>query len=152
MFYIVKGKRFRLFATFGLILTFLISCTTLSPSNFNTQEIKFWTIQLQPQFTNYFNQLITDFETDNPDLSVRWVDIPWSVMEKKTQSAILAKNLPDVVNLNSSFGYLLTETNAWLNLDTILSDSVKINIYLTFGRLVKLMVKVLVSPGMLQQI
>ncbi|NEP78182.1 MAG: sugar ABC transporter substrate-binding protein, partial [Okeania sp. SIO3B3] len=52
-------------------------------------------------------------------------DIPWSVMEKKIQSAILTKTLPDVVNLNSNFGYLLTETNAWLNLDTILSDSVK---------------------------
>lgn len=125
MFYILKRKRFRLFAAFGLILTFLISCTTLSPTNLNTQEIKFWTIQLQPQFTNYFNQLITDFETDNPGLSVRWIDIPWSVMEKKIQSAILAKTLPDVMNLNSSFAYLLTETNAWLNLDTILSDSVK---------------------------
>ncbi|NET43171.1 sugar ABC transporter substrate-binding protein [Okeania sp. SIO2B3] len=125
MFYIVKWQRFRLFAIFGLILTFLISCTTPSPTNLNTQEIKFWTIQLQPQFTNYFNQLITDFETDNPGLSVRWIDIPWSMMEKKIQSAILAKTLPDVVNLNSNFGYLLTETNAWLNLDTILSDSVK---------------------------
>ncbi|NER02483.1 MAG: hypothetical protein F6K17_07525 [Okeania sp. SIO3C4] len=70
MFDIFKWKRFRLFATFGLILTFLISCTTPSPLNLNTQEIKFWTIQLQPQFTNYFNQLITDFETDNPGLSV----------------------------------------------------------------------------------
>ncbi|MDY7009087.1 MAG: sugar ABC transporter substrate-binding protein [Cyanobacteriota bacterium] len=125
MFYILQRKRFRLFAIFGLILTFLISCTTPSAPNLNIQEIKFWTIQLQPQFTNYFNQLITDFETDNPGLSVRWIDIPWSVMEKKIQNAIVTKTLPDVVNLNSNFGYLLTETNAWLNLDTILSDSVK---------------------------
>ncbi|NEP06386.1 MAG: sugar ABC transporter substrate-binding protein [Okeania sp. SIO2G4] len=129
MFYIVKWQRFRLFAIFGLILTFLISCTTLSP-NLNTQEIKFWTIQLQPQFTNYFNQLIADFEADNPGLSVRWVDVPWSEMESKIESAILTETLPDVVNLNSSFAHLLTEPNTWLNLDTILSDSVK-NEYLS---------------------
>ena len=82
-------------------------------------------LQLQPQFTNYFNQLIVDFEADNPGLSVRWVDLPWSQMESKIESAILRESLPDVVNLNSSFAHLLTRPDAWLDLDTILSDSVK---------------------------
>lgn len=123
----VKWKQFGLFTILGLILTIFVSCSTPT-SNLETtenQEIEFWTIQLQPQFTNYFNQLISEFENDNPGLSVRWVDVPWSAMEKKIQSAILTKTLPDVVNLNSNFAYLLTEPNAWLNLDTILSDSVK---------------------------
>ncbi len=124
MFIIVKWKRFRVFAILGLILTFLISCT--SPySNLKTKEIEFWTIQLQPQFTNYFNQLIADFEADNPGLSVRWVDVSWSEMESKIESAILTETLPDVVNLNSSFAHLLTQPNTWLNLDNILSDSVR---------------------------
>ncbi len=124
MFIIVKWKRFGIFAILGLLLTFLIGCYTPS-ANLKTKEIEFWTIQLQPQFTNYFNQLIADFEADNPGLSVRWVDVPWSGMESKIQSAILTKTLPDIVNLNSSFAYLLIEPNAWLNLDTILSDSVR---------------------------
>ncbi|MEM1169057.1 MAG: sugar ABC transporter substrate-binding protein [Cyanobacteria bacterium P01_H01_bin.35] len=124
MFIIVKWKRFRVFAIVLLILTFLISCNTPYP-NLKTKEIEFWTIQLQPQFTDYFNQLIADFEADNPGLSVRWVDIPWSEMENKIESAILTETLPDVVNLNSSFAHLLTKPNAWLNLDTILSDSFK---------------------------
>ncbi|MGD1807494.1 ABC transporter substrate-binding protein [Dapis sp. BLCC M126] len=124
MFIIVQWKRFRVFAILGLILTFLISCS--SPYlNLKTKEIEFWTIQLQPQFTNYFNQLIADFEADNPGLSVRWVDVPWSEMESKIEGAILTETLPDVVNLNSSFAHLLTRPNAWLNLDTILSDSVR---------------------------
>ncbi len=46
-------------------------------------------------------------------------------MESKIQSAILTNTLPDVVNLNSNFAHLLTQSNAWLNLDTILSDSIK---------------------------
>ena len=124
MFVIVKWKRFRVFTIVGLILALLIGCS--SPySNLNTEEIEFWTIQLQPQFTNYFNQLIVDFEADNPGLLVRWVDLPWSQMESKIESAILRESLPDVVNLNSSFAHLLTRPDAWLDLDTILSDSVR---------------------------
>jgi putative chitobiose transport system substrate-binding protein len=122
MFVIVKWKKFQVFTIVGLILALLIGCS--SPySNLNTKEIEFWTIQLQPQFTNYFNQLIVDFEADNPGLSVRWVDLPWSQMESKIESAILRESLPDIVNLNSSFAHLLTRPDAWLDLDTILSDS-----------------------------
>ena len=124
MFIIVEWKRFRVFAIVVLILTFLIGCNIPSP-NLRTKEIEFWTIQLQPQFTNYFNQLIADFEADNPGLSVRWVDVSWSEMESKVESAILTETLPDIVNLNSSFAHLLTQPNTWLNLDTILSDSVR---------------------------
>ncbi len=123
----VKWKQFGVFTLFGILLTILLSCSTPTSNSGSTEtkEIEFWTIQLQPQFTNYFNQLIAEFEADNPSLSVRWIDVPWSAMESKIQSAILTKTLPDVFNLNSNFGYLLGEPNAWLNLDTILSDSVK---------------------------
>jgi len=124
MFVMVKWKRFWVFTITGLILTFLISCNTPS-TRLKTKEIEFWTIQLQPQFTNYFNQLIADFEADNPGLSVRWVDVPWSEMESKIENAILTETLPDIVNLNSSFAHLLTQPNAWLNLDTVLSDSIR---------------------------
>lgn len=126
-----KWKQFKVFTILGLLLTILIGCSTptLNSGTTNIKEIEFWTIQLQPQFTNYFNQLIARFEADNPGLSVRWVDVPWSAMESKVESAILAKTLPDIVNLNSNFSHLLTEPDAWLNLDNILSDSV-INLYL----------------------
>ena len=124
MFVIVKWKRFRVLTIMGIILTLLIGCSFPYP-NLKIREIEFWTIQLQPQFTNYFNQLITDFEADNPGLSVRWVDSPWSEMESNIESAILTETLPDIVNLNSNFAHLLNQPNAWLNLDTILSDSVR---------------------------
>lgn len=123
----VKWKQFGVLTILGLLLTILLSCSSPNPNlgTTETQEIEFWTIQLQPQFTNYFNQLISEFEADNPGFSVRWIDVPWSAMESKIQSAVLTKTLPDVVNLNSNFAYLLAEPNAWLNLNNILSDSVK---------------------------
>ena len=57
-------------------------------------------MQLQPQFTDYFNKLIATFESENPGLKVRWVDVPWTAMESKILTAVSAKTAPDVVNLN----------------------------------------------------
>ena len=105
-----------IFALLGLLLSWVVSCTNGTPPS-KTPEIEFWTMQLKPQFTDYFNQLITTFETQNPDTKVRWVDIPWSDMESKILAAVSAKQAPDVVNLNPDFASQLASRNAWLDLD-----------------------------------
>lgn len=85
------------------------------------QEVEFWTMQLQPKFTDYFNQLIADFEAANPDVDVVWVDVPWSDMQSKILTAVSAGTAPDVVNLNPDFASQLAGRNAWLSLDEKLS-------------------------------
>lgn len=74
-------------------------------------------MQLQPDFTDYFNTLIAEFESDNPDLAVRWVDVPWSDMQSKILTAVSAGTAPDVVNLNPDFALQLAGRNAWLDLN-----------------------------------
>lgn len=123
-------KRFGLFALLGLLLSWAIACTPNPASNSGqpssgTQEVEFWTMQLQPQFTDYFNNLIAAFESENPDITVRWVDVPWSAMESKILAAVSAKTAPDVVNLNPNFATLLASRNAWLNLDSQVSDELR---------------------------
>lgn len=98
----------------GLLTTLLISCTS-SPSSTNN-EVEFWTMQLQPQFTGYFQTLNQTFEKNNPGTKVRWVDVPWNAMESKILTAVSAKSAPDVVNLNPNFATQLATRNAWLNL------------------------------------
>jgi putative chitobiose transport system substrate-binding protein len=73
-------------------------------------------MQLQPQFTSYFTELIGKFERENPGVKVRWVDIPWEAMESKILTAVSAKTAPDVVNLNPGFASQLAARNAWLDL------------------------------------
>lgn len=75
-------------------------------------------MQLKPEFTNYFQNLISTFEKENPEIKVNWVDIPWSAMESKILTAVSAKTAPDVVNLNPDFASQLATRNAWLDLDT----------------------------------
>ncbi len=74
-------------------------------------------MQLQPQFTDYFNELIANFEQENPGIQVKWVDVPWGDMQSKILTAVSAGTAPDVVNLNPDFAAQLAGRNAWLNLD-----------------------------------
>lgn len=119
-------KRLGLFALLGLVLSWVVSCgapsaNTGQQSQAGNQQVEFWTMQLQPQFTDYFNQLIASFEKENPGLKVRWVDVPWADMERKILTAVSAKTAPDVVNLNPNFASQLAERNAWLDLDSKIS-------------------------------
>ncbi|MBD2251585.1 ABC transporter substrate-binding protein [Nostoc parmelioides] len=124
MIQLQKLKKFIACAMLGLITSWMVSCST-GNVNTNTQQtasgtanIEFWTMQLQPQFTNYFQSLIANFETQNPGIKVNWVDVPWAAMENKILTAVSAKTPPDVVNLNPDFASQLAGRNAWLDLDT----------------------------------
>jgi putative chitobiose transport system substrate-binding protein len=118
-------KRLGLLAVLGLVMSWMVSCAS-TPQNTassasGTQEVEFWTMQLQPQFTDYFNELIANFEAENPDLKVRWTDVPWGDMQSKILTAVSANTAPDVVNLNPDFAAQLAGRNAWLPLDDVIS-------------------------------
>lgn len=111
-------KRFGILAVLGLALSWLISCSPANTSDAaGDNEIEFWTMQLQPQFTDYFNERIAEFEAQHPDITVRWVDVPWGDMQSKILTAASAGTAPDVVNLNPDFAAQLAGRNAWLTLD-----------------------------------
>jgi putative chitobiose transport system substrate-binding protein len=122
-------KRFALLLGLGLLLSWLIGCASgqpdrqQSPLQEGQQEIEFWTMQLQPDFTDYFNGLIADYETQNPDVKVRWVDVPWADMQSKILTAVTAGTAPDVVNLNPDFAAQLASKNAWLYLDQVVTEA-----------------------------
>ncbi len=114
-------RRFLGLALVGLLLSWAVSCTQpatdTSGDAGGAQEVEFWTMQLQPKFTDYFNGLIADFEAENPDITVRWVDVPWADMQSKILTAVSAGTAPDVVNLNPDFASQLASRNAWMTLD-----------------------------------
>ncbi|HLP89014.1 MAG TPA: sugar ABC transporter substrate-binding protein [Nostocaceae cyanobacterium] len=112
-----KFKQLFVYLLLGLFSSLVVSCVTSSPQPAGVATIEFWTMQLQPKFTNYFQTLITTFEAQNPSIKVNWVDVPWAAMENKILTAVSAKTPPDVVNLNPSFASQLAGRNAWLDLD-----------------------------------
>ncbi|MGF1481991.1 MAG: ABC transporter substrate-binding protein [Cyanophyceae cyanobacterium] len=110
-------------ALLGFVFSWLVSCNP-APTASSSQEVEFWTMQLQPEFTQYFEQLIATFESET-DVEVRWTDVPWSAMESKILTAVSAKTAPDVVNLNPNFASQLATRNAWLDLESEVSPEVK---------------------------
>jgi putative chitobiose transport system substrate-binding protein len=127
----IKTQKLVIFTFLGLLLSWVVSCSSgnidpkTAQSNSGSPEIEFWTMQLQPEFTNYFNSLIATFEKENPGVKVNWVDVPWSAMESKILTSVAAKTAPDVVNLNPDFASVLAARNAWLDLDAKVPPDVR---------------------------
>jgi putative chitobiose transport system substrate-binding protein len=129
--FIRQFKRLAVWVILGLLTSWVISCSTgnvgtgAKQASQSGAKIEFWTMQLQPQFTDYFKNLIATFESKNPSIKVNWVDVPWAAMENKILTAVSAKTPPDVVNLNPSFASQLAGRNAWLDLDAKVPSDVR---------------------------
>lgn len=136
----ITRKQFWALAIASLVLTGVSSsCSSSSQNNASSsgssagtggqQEVEFWTMQLQPEYTDFFNQMIAQFEKTNPTIKVRWVDVPWTAMESKILTAVSANTAPDVVNLNPDFAAKLAGRKAWMPLDGKITPEVQ-NLYL----------------------
>lgn len=84
------------------------------------QEVTFWTLQMG-DFAPYVNEVIANFEKQNPNVKIKWVDVPFSEGEKRTLAAILSDTPPDLINLNPDFSAILAQKGA---LDKINEDDV----------------------------
>ncbi len=126
-----KFKQLVAFTLVGLLTSWIVSCSTSNvgtetkQASSGTATVEFWTMQLQPQFTDYFKNLIANFESQNSGIKINWVDVPWAAMENKILTAVSAKTPPDVVNLNPSFASQLAGRNAWLDLDAKVPKDVR---------------------------
>lgn len=74
--------------------------------------LTFWTVQLSPQFDDYVHAMLAAFEATRPGITVRWIDVPWSDVERKLLAAVAAGTAPDLVNLNPQFAARLAQANA----------------------------------------
>lgn len=87
--------------------------------------IEFWTMQLKPTFTEYIEGVIADFENENPDIKIDWLDVPAADLDKKILTAVSSNTAPDVVNLNPTFASKLAELDALVNMEEAVSDEDK---------------------------
>lgn len=61
--------------------------------------LQFWTINLKKNFKDYINGLISSYEKKNPNVKIKWVDVPGGTeMTKKIITSLSGGNVPDVVN------------------------------------------------------
>lgn len=82
----------------------------------NPNEVVFWTLQLST-FSNYLNPIIKEFEQQNPDIKIKWIDVPYSEGEKRTLASVLSNNPPDLINLTPDFSITLAQKGALAYID-----------------------------------
>lgn len=80
-------------------------------------KIEFWTISLQPTFTKFFNSLIQKYESQNPNVTIDWKDLPYDDIQQKLVTATAGNVSPDVVNLNTQMTLTLAGKNALVDLE-----------------------------------
>lgn len=86
-------------------------------------EIELWTISLRPTFKGYMEGVIHAFEEENPGVRVRWVDVPFSAIERKFIAAAAAGRAPDVINLSDLMFARFAGAGAFFDLDGLLPEN-----------------------------
>lgn len=107
------------FIAFSLFIVFIIAgCGAKEVDG----EITFWTLQLSPDFDDYFNELIAKFEDENPGVTVNWQDIPFNQAEQRMLTAAAGNRLADVLNVNTDYLKKLAALGAVVNMDEAAAD------------------------------
>ncbi len=100
-------------------MIFVSLCTlfaVLPKQKESKNEVVFWTLQLGT-FGDYMNPIISEFEKQNPEIKIKWIDVPYSEGEKRTLASILSNNPPDLVNLTPDFSSVLAQKQALYYID-----------------------------------
>ncbi len=103
-----------------IIFAVLLTVPSQEPAK-SQHEVIFWTLQMN-DFSDYINGVISEFEAQNPDIKIKWIDVPFSEGEKRTLASVLSDNPPDLINLNPDFSATLAQKGT---LYEIPADAVK---------------------------
>ena len=95
----------------GLIIVIICGVFVLRNNLKDDNEVVFWTLQMS-DFSSYMNGVISGFEKENPDIKIKWIDVPFSEGEKRTLASVLSDNPPDLINLNPDFSATLAQKGA----------------------------------------
>lgn len=114
---------FGFLAGVSLLLCFLTGCHTPKdqPSQYQPITLEVWTLQLNT-FADTLNPIFREFEANHPGIKIKWLDIPFSEGEKRTLTALMSGETPDVINLNPDFSAILANRKALINMAEALTS------------------------------
>ena len=85
--------------------------------------VEWWTINLQKNYKGYIDGLISTYESQNPGVKIKWVDVVPTDMDQKFLAAVSTGSPPDAVNLTSAqlgaFRPALTDLNELFTADEL---------------------------------
>lgn len=105
-----------------ILLTIFIIILCFSAQAAAAKEIEFWTINLSPQYDDYFLNKIEEFENKNPDLEIKWEDVNFSTINQQLSHRLAAGDIPEVVNLSPQLMASLLEEDLIFPISTLNKD------------------------------
>ncbi|WP_027480981.1 ABC transporter substrate-binding protein [Deinococcus pimensis] len=105
----------------------LLTAALLSVSAASAQKVQleFWTQSLAPLFNDEMNRLVAEYEKQNPNVDVKWVDVPANAIEQKLLASVAAGRPPAVVNLNADMTVKMRDQGALETLNDIGDKTLK---------------------------
>jgi multiple sugar transport system substrate-binding protein len=103
----------KIYSIFFMICLLLLSLSCSTEKNDNI-IINFWGMGAEAE---YLNQLIPQFESENPGIKVKVQMIPWTAAQEKLISAYASENLPDAFQLGNTWIPQFVSLDALENLD-----------------------------------
>ena len=85
-----------------------------------TETLRFWAMGREGEVVQ---ELITDFERENPDIRVRVQQIPWSAAHEKLLTSYVGRSTPDLAQLGNTWIAEFSTLRALEPLDSYLSSS-----------------------------
>ncbi len=109
----------RPFVAILLLSLALVGCRPAATDGRTT--LTFWTINLSPTYDAYFQGLVAEFESSNPQVDLVWLDFPQEVSKQKLMATIAAGEPPDLVNLDTELALILAQNGALTDLTDLVS-------------------------------
>ena len=106
----------KLFTFLILIIAALVLCACSVRKEASIKEVTFWTLQMG-DYADYMYKVIRAYEKENPNVQIKWIDVPFSEGEKRTLAAVMTDNPPDLINLNPDFSALLAQKGTLEEID-----------------------------------
>ncbi len=104
-----------------LLLLMILSTATAAPE----VTLEFWTISLQPFFTEYTTGMVSTYLRSHPGVRIRWVDVQFAAVEQKFLASLAGGVVPDVVNLNTEMVLRFAEQGVLVDMDTAVPAEIR---------------------------
>lgn len=117
-------KKGSIFLILGIFLFLVFSCGREKRDD-DTIRITFYTMQLRPEFTDYINGIIAEFEEMHPGVEIDWMDVHFQGFQTRLMSLIRRGETPDVMNLNYDLAPALFDRGVLLPLDDYVTEEVR---------------------------
>lgn len=107
-----------------IFLLLIFSACNKPVQTSNKIELEFWTLQLSA-YKDYIQEIINEYETDHPNIRIKWLDVPFKEGEKRALAAAMSNKIPDLINLNPIFSSTLASKKALINFNDFITPEQK---------------------------